>query len=434
MTTSTTEAGTNGGITTSDVQDYYGKVLQTSDDLKTNACTTAGRPPKYIQNLLSNIHPTVLSKYYGCGLCIPSHSLNGYNVLDLGCGAGRDVYLASQLVGPTGKVVGIDMTIEQLNIANEYIQYHEKEFGYKSNVQFLEGYLEKLNTMIDNDILKKESFDLIISNCVINLCIDKYAVLKSCYDLLKNGGEIYFSDVYCNRRIPDTLRNDVTLYGECLSGALYYNDFISLVKSIGFSDPRLVDDKPIIIENQQVANTIIASGNQNLKFYSATYRLQKNLNLETSNEDYGQAVIYKGTIQSYNDNSMDSKLTTSYTFDKYYTFETGKVTSVCGNTYQMLLGNPQLANHFTFIGTTTKHYGVYNNNRGNNNNNGNTIPYDHQDVSASMTTNGATTESTSGGGCCPSPSPAIATVTTANTSNGGGCAPSTAGSTKKSCC
>ena len=132
------------GITTSDIQDYYGKVLQTTDDLKTNACTTAGRPPKYIQKLLSNIHPVVLSKYYGCGLCIPSHSLNGYNVLDLGCGAGRDVYLASQLVGSTGKVVGIDMTIEQLNIANEYINYHEKEFGY-NNVQFIEGYLEKLN-------------------------------------------------------------------------------------------------------------------------------------------------------------------------------------------------------------------------------------------------------------------------------------------------
>lgn len=72
--------------------------------MKTNACCTAGSPPKYIQDCINNINPEVVAKYYGCGLCLPQYPLEGANVLDLGCGAGRDVYIASQLVGPTGKV------------------------------------------------------------------------------------------------------------------------------------------------------------------------------------------------------------------------------------------------------------------------------------------------------------------------------------------
>ena len=99
--------------TRASVQDYYGKELSNSDDLKTNACCTAGAPPTFIQQAINNINPEVVSKYYGCGLCLPQYPLEGANMLDLGCGAGRDVYIASQLVGPTGKVVGVDMTTER---------------------------------------------------------------------------------------------------------------------------------------------------------------------------------------------------------------------------------------------------------------------------------------------------------------------------------
>ena len=90
--------------TRSSVSNYYGKELESSDDLKTNACCTAGAPPQYIQDCIKNIHPEVVSKYYGCGLCLPQYPLEGASVLDLGSGSGRDVYIASQLVGPTGKV------------------------------------------------------------------------------------------------------------------------------------------------------------------------------------------------------------------------------------------------------------------------------------------------------------------------------------------
>ena len=85
---------------------------------------------------LSSIHDTVISKYYGCGLCIPP-KLQGATVLDLGCGAGRDVYAISQLVGENGHVIGVDMTEEQLNTANQFEKWHMEKFGYqKSNVEF----------------------------------------------------------------------------------------------------------------------------------------------------------------------------------------------------------------------------------------------------------------------------------------------------------
>ena len=90
--------------TRASVSKYYGEELKGSVDLKTNACCTGVSPPKYIQECINNIHPEVVAKYYGCGLCLPQYPLDGATVLDLGSGSGRDVYIASQLVGPTGKV------------------------------------------------------------------------------------------------------------------------------------------------------------------------------------------------------------------------------------------------------------------------------------------------------------------------------------------
>ena len=109
------------------------------------------------------------------------------------------------------------MTDEQLEVANKHLDYHSEKVGY-SNVEFKKGYLENLKDLE----LEASSFDVIISNCVINLCSDKEAVLKECLNLLKPGGELYFSDVYANRRVPKALQEDEVLWGECLSGALYW--------------------------------------------------------------------------------------------------------------------------------------------------------------------------------------------------------------------
>ncbi|MBL8510042.1 MAG: methyltransferase domain-containing protein, partial [Betaproteobacteria bacterium] len=111
------------------VKDYYGKQLQSSDDLKTSACCDISQVPDWLKPLLSNIHEEVLSRYYGCGLVCPP-LLQGARVLDLGCGSGRDVYALAQLVGPEGSVVGVDMTEEQLAVARRHQAYHREKFGY----------------------------------------------------------------------------------------------------------------------------------------------------------------------------------------------------------------------------------------------------------------------------------------------------------------
>ena len=241
--------------TRASVSNYYGKELLSSKDLKTNACK-GGSPPKYIRDAIHKISPDVVSKYYGCGLCLPQYPLEGAKILDLGCGAGLDVYIASQLVGPTGHVVGVDMTEELLAVAKKHQAYHAERFGF-SNVEFHQSYLEELADIN----LEPESFDVIISNCVINLCTDKEAVLKECLNLLKPGGELYFSDVYSNRRVPKSLQTNAVLWGECLSGALYWYVHETENCRRRCSDPlRFVSDSIVICTSVATQNFIQYSG------------------------------------------------------------------------------------------------------------------------------------------------------------------------------
>ena len=320
------------------VQDYYGKQLQSTADLKTSACCDIEAIPEWLKPLLSKIHPDVLSRYYGCGLVCPP-LLEGCRVLDLGCGSGRDVYALAQLVGKTGSVVGVDMTDEQLAVAEKYRQHHAEAFGF-NNVQFIQGYIERLEDLN----LEPGSFDVIVSNCVVNLSPDKDAVMRGVHRLLKEGGEFYFSDVYADRRVPEAVRNDPVLYGECLGGALYWNDFLRLSHQHGFADPRLTTDRPL-----EVTDPVLAARVGNVKFYSATYRLFKIAKLETACEDYGQAVIYKGSIPENAD---------QFVLDNHHRIETGRVFPVCGNTWRMLQ-DTRFAPHFDFIGNFDQHFGIF---------------------------------------------------------------------------
>ena len=320
------------------VQDYYGRQLQHSNDLQTSACCDASSVPEWLKPLLSRIHPEVLARYYGCGLVCPP-LLEGCRVLDLGCGTGRDVYALAQLVGPKGEVVGVDMTEEQLAVARQHREYHAQYFGFE-NVRFLHGYIERLDELD----LEPGSFDVIVSNCVVNLSPDKDAVLRGVHRLLKPGGEFYFSDVYADRRVPDAVRNDPVLYGECLGGALYWNDFLRLAQRQGFADPRLLTDRPLAITSAELAPRIGA-----LRFFSATYRLFRIDALENACEDFGQAVIYRGTIPQHADR---------FILDKHHDIETGRVFPVCGNTWRMLRDS-RFAAHFEFIGDFSRHYGLF---------------------------------------------------------------------------
>jgi len=323
-----------------DVQTYYGEALQSTEDLQTNACCTLTAPPKHILDALNLIADEVQAKYYGCGLTIPS-AIEGLRVLDLGSGSGRDCYIASNLVGENGYVVGVDMTDEQLKVANDYIGYHTEMFGYqKANVEFIKGNIEELGELN----LEKGSFDIIISNCVINLANDKDKVLKDAFDLLKPGGEMYFSDVYSDRRIPMHLQKNKVLWGECLSGALYWNDFLNYANKAGFTDPRVMEDKPITIDNKELEETV-----GDIKFYSVTYRLWKIDGLEKDCEDYGQAVVYKGGIP---ENEFALQL------DSHHYFAKGKIESVCGNTYNML-HKTRFNKYFDFYGSFDTHFGIF---------------------------------------------------------------------------
>ena len=183
------------------VKNYYGKVLKTNNDLKTTACSIDTKPSKKFNDLINSIHPEVNKKFYGCGLIIPE-AVEGAHVLDLGSGSGRDSFVLCSLAGEKGRVVGVDMTQEQVEVAQKYKRYHEELFGLRDeNLQFLHG---KIEDVLENG-LKPNSFDLIVSNCVINLVPNKEKVLQDAFKLLKTGGEFYFSDIYADRRIPEHL-------------------------------------------------------------------------------------------------------------------------------------------------------------------------------------------------------------------------------------
>lgn len=322
------------------VKKYYGETLEKSGDLKTNACCTVVDYPTPVKAAMSLIHEEVHSKYYGCGLTIPTE-LEGLSVLDLGSGAGRDCYILSKLVGEKGSVVGVDMTPQQLDVANRHLEFHAEKFGFdKSNVQFIEGNIEQLQNLD----FSEGQFDLIVSNCVINLAENKEAVLEQAFRILKEGGEFYFSDVYVDRRVEKQLVDDPVLYGECLSGALYWNDFQNLARKVGFADPRIVSMEPIAISNKDVEQKT-----KGYRFGSITYRLFKISDLEPHCEDYGQAVKYLGT---------DTDSGGAFTLDDHHVFEAGKVMSVCGNTW-MMLKNTRFSRHFEFYGDFSKHYGIF---------------------------------------------------------------------------
>ncbi|NUQ17028.1 MAG: methyltransferase domain-containing protein [Sphingomonas sp.] len=320
------------------VKDYYGRQLTGSGDLRTSACCDPSQMADWLKPLLERIHPQVLARYYGCGLVVPP-LIEGARVLDLGCGSGRDVYLLAQLVGPTGSVVGVDMTEEQLAVAEAHRDYQARQFGY-DNVGFVHGFIERLDELG----LAERSFDVIVSNCVVNLSPDKAAVLSGVRRLLKPAGEFYFSDVYADRRVPREVREDPVLYGECLGGALYWNDFRRLAQASGFADPRLVEDRRLTIEDPE-----LASRAGPIRFFSATYRLFAIGQLEDACEDFGQAVVYRGTIPGSPD---------AFTLDKHHRIETGRVFPVCGNTWRML-SESRFEPHFDFIGDFSHHFGIF---------------------------------------------------------------------------
>lgn len=323
----------------SDVKRYYGEVLQSTADLKTSACCSAEALPQHVRPLIEHIHPEVLDRFYGCGSPFPV-ALKGRTALDLGCGTGRDVYLLSQLVGEEGCVIGVDMTEEQLRVAREHEEYHRERFGYdRSNVRFVEGYIEDLS----GAGVEAESVDLVVSNCVTNLSPNKPRLFAEVWRALKPGGELYFSDVFVDRRLPAALAQDPVLLGECLGAAMYVEDFRRLMASLGCSDVRRVSTSELVIYDPEVKAKL-----GNARFYSITFRAFK-LPLEDRCEDYGQVAIYQGTIEESPHGFM---------LDDHHYFEAHRPMLVCGNTADMI-SQTAYAPHFKLIGEKKTHFGLF---------------------------------------------------------------------------
>jgi SAM-dependent methyltransferase len=339
---------------TEDVKTYYGKILSGAQDLKTAACCCADEGvPRAVKNALARIADEIHEKSYGCGSPLPP-LLGGTTALDLGCGTGRDAYVASALVGANGHVIGVDMTDEQIAVARRYIEEQTKAFGYaKPNVEFHKGYIEDLAACGVAD----DSVDVVISNCVLNLSPAKEQVFREIYRVLKPGGELYFSDVFADRRIPERLAVDPVLRGECLGGAMYTEDFRRLMTRVGFADFRQTSARPIVLDNEEIEALVGMIG-----FSSRTIRAFKIDSLEDICEDYGQVAYYHGGIAG-SEHYFD--------LDDHHRFFTGKPMLVCGNTAAMV-SETRYAPHFKVIGDRSVHYGAFDCSPGNGGNERNT--------------------------------------------------------------
>jgi SAM-dependent methyltransferase len=321
------------------VKEYYGQVLQGSSDLKTDACCTSKAVPKHIEQALALINDEIRSKYYGCGSPIPL-CIEGLRILDLGCGTGRDCYVMSKLSGQGGFVNGIDMTENQMAVAKKYVGRQMSAFGYsRPNVRFIFEYIENLR-----DHFERESLDLVTSNCAINLTEDKEVVLQQVYEALKFGGEMYFSDVYADRRVPEEISRDPVLRGECLGGALYCRDFERMARKAGFEDPRIFSMTAINIDDPEIQKLVA-----NVNFYSITYRLWKLEGLEDGCEDYGHVALYNGQI---------AESPFKFELDRGHVFYKNKPERICGNT-ALMLSRTRFKEHFEVAGTFKEHFGAF---------------------------------------------------------------------------
>ena len=322
------------------VKEYYGRELQSTADLKTSACCCEAGQNDDVKKIVPLIADEIVARFYGCGSPLPP-LLEGKTVLDLGCGTGRDAYIASKLVGEAGHVIGIDMTQAQVGIAIKYREEQARRFGFKEpNTKFIQGYIEDLLSLGITD----NSVDVVISNCVINLSPEKSLVFKEIYRVLKPGGELFFSDVFADRRIPEALARDPVLRGECLSGAMYVEDFRRLMAECGWNDFRYTSIRNLELGNREIEEKIGFA-----TFSSRTVRAFKLGDLEDICEDYGQVACYDGSIPGHPH---------FFDLDDRHRFFTGKPMLVCGNSASMVSAT-RYGRAFKVTGDRKTHYGVF---------------------------------------------------------------------------
>ncbi len=220
------------------VREGYAKIAQQESsccNTESSCCGSTDTARNISQNIGyseedMNAVPDGANLGLGCGNPVALASLReGETVLDLGSGAGFDCFLAANLVGETGRVIGVDMTPEMVAKARE-----NAEKGGYNNVEFRLGEIENLPAA-------DESIDVIISNCVINLAPDKKRVFQEAFRVLKPGGRLMVSDIVLTKELPEAIKNSITAYIGCISGAMIKNDYLEAIESSGFQDIKIFD-------------------------------------------------------------------------------------------------------------------------------------------------------------------------------------------------
>ncbi len=331
--------------TEKEVLDRYASA---SEDVQPTLCCAVDYDPKY----LDVIPQEILDKDYGCG--DPSQYVRaGDTVLDLGSGGGKICFIASQIVGAEGQVIGVDFNPAMLDLAHKHKDDIAKAIGW-NNVEFRYGKIQDLATnyaaidawLDDFPVEKAEDYhaleqfrdqqakndpmiasgsvDVIVSNCVLNLvkAEEKPQLFREMYRVLKKGGRVAISDIVSDEHVPEHLQNDPDLWSGCISGAYQEQDFIRAFEEVGFYGIEIVkrDEEP-----WQVV--------EGIEFRSVTITAYKGK--EGPCLERNQAVIYKGPWRSVTD-------------DDGHRFERGVPTAVCDKTFHIMCQDPY-GDHMIYV-------------------------------------------------------------------------------------
>lgn len=220
----------------SSVREYYSKIARSSEVEITGCCDPAPACCEPENDMISLVDygelnqqiPVGANLGLGCGLPVLAADLQpGEIVLDLGSGAGVDVFLAANEVGAAGKVIGVDMTPEMISRAR-----NNADKNRYTNVEFRQGEIENLP-------VEDSSVDVVISNCVINLAVDKRQVFADIYRVLKTGGRIVISDIVSIGLVPESIRSSPDAWSCCVGGAMDRDEYLEIIRSTGFKNVHL---------------------------------------------------------------------------------------------------------------------------------------------------------------------------------------------------
>jgi len=222
------------------VKEKYREIAESSSSCcgPTSCCGTDNKVIDYsiLQDDYSGLEGYVADADLGLGCGLPTEHAGikkGDTVVDLGSGAGNDVFVARAIVGEQGKVIGIDFTQEMIDKANE----NNRKLGYE-NVEFHLGEIE--NIPIENDIA-----DVVVSNCVLNLVPDKEKAFAEMYRIIKPDGHFCVSDIVLKGELPNELKKSAEMYAGCVSGAIQQDDYLEIINNAGFKNIEIKKTKII---------------------------------------------------------------------------------------------------------------------------------------------------------------------------------------------